>query len=415
MPSKRQNSQPQNRRKSSQHDEPSLQNLFVACLPREVNNDSLLELFAPFNAVSATVMLNVVTGKSKGFGFVVFDRDEDGDAAMNYYADRVVNLSGVPPFTMHISPSKFNGKTILMESPYIFLRNIPSTLPKYELRHFLKRFGNVLRIQRKEDDQSNGGLLLLMVQYSTVDEAKEAIHSCHGFVLFPELSTVPVLAKFADASTVKNQTRKSRAAANRSPALSSIDGATTPSSQTRSPSHTPQHGGIEGFSLDQYQFPAVYNRTPQDEETDQNDTTQVFNERVMEELQLDAGVPSALGAIYPPRALSTVALMPILGAQRNDDSRRGSEEWNSAYTSPTTKSARKNSLAGSVDQGLWFRNDPYKEEGVVVVQSPPQYELNQQQATGGSLSSSGYVRSPTLMNSSLNKRNSLSSPPAPVY
>jgi RNA recognition motif-containing protein len=57
--------------------------LFVGSLPWATNDQALEDLFKEFGAVvSAKVIMDRETGRSKGFGFVEFDDDEAGKAAI---------------------------------------------------------------------------------------------------------------------------------------------------------------------------------------------------------------------------------------------------------------------------------------------------------------------------------------------
>lgn len=56
--------------------------VFVGGLPFTTTDDELKELFAAHGAVaSASVVRDRDTGRSKGFGFVEFENDEEGKAA----------------------------------------------------------------------------------------------------------------------------------------------------------------------------------------------------------------------------------------------------------------------------------------------------------------------------------------------
>lgn len=56
--------------------------LFVGGLPFSTTDDELAELFAPHGTVaSAKVITDRDTGRSKGFGFVEFENDDEGKAA----------------------------------------------------------------------------------------------------------------------------------------------------------------------------------------------------------------------------------------------------------------------------------------------------------------------------------------------
>jgi len=57
--------------------------LFIGNLPFSTTNDSLGEFFAQYGEVmSAAVVKDRATGRSKGFGFVEFDDDAAADAAI---------------------------------------------------------------------------------------------------------------------------------------------------------------------------------------------------------------------------------------------------------------------------------------------------------------------------------------------
>lgn len=52
--------------------------LFVGNLPFAMNHDQLMDIFKPFGeVVSANIVADKFSGRSKGFGFVEFVNDED--------------------------------------------------------------------------------------------------------------------------------------------------------------------------------------------------------------------------------------------------------------------------------------------------------------------------------------------------
>lgn len=57
--------------------------LFVGGLPFSVDDQELQEMFEAYGTVgSAKIITDRETGKSRGFGFVEFPTDSDGDAAI---------------------------------------------------------------------------------------------------------------------------------------------------------------------------------------------------------------------------------------------------------------------------------------------------------------------------------------------
>jgi RNA recognition motif-containing protein len=59
-------------------------NIIVLNLPRDITSNALAELFKPHgNIVSCEIMLDKVTGTSKGFGFVEMKTVAEGKAAIS--------------------------------------------------------------------------------------------------------------------------------------------------------------------------------------------------------------------------------------------------------------------------------------------------------------------------------------------
>ena len=57
--------------------------LFIGNLPYQTTNEDLGEFFAQYGEVmSAAVIMDRATGRSKGFGFVEMTNDEEADAAI---------------------------------------------------------------------------------------------------------------------------------------------------------------------------------------------------------------------------------------------------------------------------------------------------------------------------------------------
>jgi RNA recognition motif-containing protein len=62
----------------------TIKKLFVGSLPWGVDNQKLQDLFAPFGEVTeAVVLMDKMTGRSRGFGFVTMADDAAADEAVN--------------------------------------------------------------------------------------------------------------------------------------------------------------------------------------------------------------------------------------------------------------------------------------------------------------------------------------------
>ena len=76
--------------------------LFVGGLPFATTDDELKEMFAAHGTVaSATVVKDRDSGRSKGFGFVEFENDEEGMAA-----EKALNGTEVGGRTISVAKSR---------------------------------------------------------------------------------------------------------------------------------------------------------------------------------------------------------------------------------------------------------------------------------------------------------------------
>ena len=78
-------------------------NIYISNLSFDVNDSDLRELFEEYGAVSsAKVITDKFSGKSRGFGFVEMNSDEEGQKAIEElnqaeYDGKVINVSVAKP------------------------------------------------------------------------------------------------------------------------------------------------------------------------------------------------------------------------------------------------------------------------------------------------------------------------------
>jgi cold-inducible RNA-binding protein len=76
--------------------------LFVGGLPYSTGDDEMMAAFAQHGSVaSAVVVKDRETGKSKGFGFVEYENDDEGKAA-----EQALNGSTLGGRTISVSPAR---------------------------------------------------------------------------------------------------------------------------------------------------------------------------------------------------------------------------------------------------------------------------------------------------------------------
>lgn len=212
----------------------SYENLFVTKLPRELTDADLMAIFANYKPQSAKVMLDAASGKSKGFGFVLF---ETADAGINAYKElnQAVVQYRAHSFPLVIYPSKHDGKIANKANRALYIRNIPLTVAQEEVVKFLKSFGNLSYYAMREGSHGNM-VWVVYAEYETIEEAENALNLLHGSVqYFP--GGVPLLAKFSDTEDAKKARRLRREMARDAAVPSPIitTGMATPWAESASP------------------------------------------------------------------------------------------------------------------------------------------------------------------------------------
>lgn len=222
----------------------SYQNLFIAKIPHDATDADLMRVFARYNPVSAKVMLDAASGTSKGFGFVLFNTEEEGMMAHKALDRTTAEVNG-RTFTVNACPSKYDARVASHHSPSLYIRNIPRSHPQEEVDKLLNSFGRVVSSILR--DEPNGyPVWVIYVRYERQQDADAALNALHNnHQLFPGCE-VPVLAKYAKQ---KSQNQSGGHHATNSPQ----DGAwpTPPSSGL----HLPDHFG-SGFGSPQYDSPS---------------------------------------------------------------------------------------------------------------------------------------------------------------
>ncbi|CAD2218061.1 RNA-binding protein [Angomonas deanei] len=156
-------------------------------------------------------MLDAATGKSKGFGFVLFSSEEEGKAAYDALNRKGVRCCG-HNFTLVIYPSEHDGKNADVASRALYIRNVPLSATKEQIEVFLNSFGHLTYCAIREDHYGNP-VWVIYAEYETLEAAKNALSKIHGNNTFFQ-NSVPLLAKFEDTNYAKVERRKRREESN---------------------------------------------------------------------------------------------------------------------------------------------------------------------------------------------------------
>jgi hypothetical protein len=173
-------------------------------------------LFAPYGHIlSAKIMLDVNTGLSRGFGFVMFGTDGKGRTGTESECLAVQEMNGKPVGASHIltvQKSLHDGRQALIASNVVYVRNLPRTVDEQQATAFFQQFGTVVSCTVRPDNTfhntGKGTCNLASIVFTTVDAAREAIKAAHGKRGILGCATT-ILAKFGDTPESR-ELKKSR-------------------------------------------------------------------------------------------------------------------------------------------------------------------------------------------------------------
>lgn len=189
-------------------------NLFVAALSNDVTDEMLFAAFSPFGKIlTCKVMLDIHTGVSRGFGFVLFENAEDAARALTSRQGSQLGQKRI-----HVSVANTNGFSGLQQTPKMYVRNVPKALSLEFLRTFFLQFGDIVRINFRDDQtQINAPpehraylatTTIIFLEYKTSEQAEAAVKATHNSRPWPELNmVVPLLSKPAETSQMRNERR----------------------------------------------------------------------------------------------------------------------------------------------------------------------------------------------------------------
>jgi RNA recognition motif-containing protein len=175
-------------------------NIFVSGFSVDFDDDALLRLFAPVGKVlNAKVMLDVDTGASKGFGFVLFEQEESAEAAVAKFDGAVIGGC-----KFRVAVSRHDAENVLIETNRMHVRNVPHDVSDGQLNDHFRQFGTVVQLRSELDVSFTPPRRIVTVKFSDFDSVTAAVNGTHGKKLFPQC-VVPLLAKPSEPRGMKKR------------------------------------------------------------------------------------------------------------------------------------------------------------------------------------------------------------------
>lgn len=227
-----------------QKDTPS-RNLFIAGFKAGMNDDALRELFQPFGSIeSAKVMLDIHTGASRGFAFVLYVRLEDAVRARSSMNGRLVSLgndalaesappSPVDQFRLTVDFAKHDAFNVVTRSTKVYCRNIPSTMAEADIINAIESVvgrGTIVTIAVLPDSTRSPALFdrrrgpqpalnpqgerssgnVAFIEFATLDIAQLAVDRTYRMRFDGPGSQGPLMTKYAETAEVRSERKKRR-------------------------------------------------------------------------------------------------------------------------------------------------------------------------------------------------------------
>eukprot|EP00672_Neobodo_designis_P005582 CAMPEP_0174878014 /NCGR_PEP_ID=MMETSP1114-20130205/82545_1 /TAXON_ID=312471 /ORGANISM="Neobodo designis, Strain CCAP 1951/1" /LENGTH=574 /DNA_ID=CAMNT_0016113401 /DNA_START=322 /DNA_END=2046 /DNA_ORIENTATION=- len=213
-------------------------NLVVCQLPRSVDTKMLRAIFSEFGElVTALVMMDVQSGKSRGFGFVWFKERDDAKRAMEAMNGRELEEGR----KLKVFPSEHPDG--LSEAPAIDVLNFPAAVAHTQGRRIFAQYGTVVRYEIAPLDGrasgSGSGLAnpntTVTVEFSSVLEARAAVNALHGVreIAFETLNVnlnLPLVTKYLISGAHRPASRAGGPGSRMSP---NVSGTSNPQAQMR--------------------------------------------------------------------------------------------------------------------------------------------------------------------------------------
>jgi RNA recognition motif-containing protein len=119
----------------------SCRKLFVGGLTWETTRENLIEYFSQFGTIEDVIIkIDFNTGRSRGFGFVLFENKDAIDKIFSI-SEHSINGKSIDP-----KPAKHKGSSPIRK---IFIGGLDPSVPEPEIRQYFGKYGKVIFCSKK--------------------------------------------------------------------------------------------------------------------------------------------------------------------------------------------------------------------------------------------------------------------------
>jgi hypothetical protein len=186
-------------------------NLLVRYLDHAVDDAQLRRFFVQFGEVtSSMVMRDILTGESRGFGFVRFACHNDAARAMAEADGKKIGGKAVNVLWAKQQHDMAPAGQDRLKMNKLFLRNVPMDVTEEQLAALVSVYGTVAEVSLHNDKISAAchapSRRIAFIVFTTEGAAEAALHAVHNTCPFRSCYDVPLMAKLSEDYKAKSST-----------------------------------------------------------------------------------------------------------------------------------------------------------------------------------------------------------------
>jgi RNA recognition motif-containing protein len=135
-------------------------------------------------------MINLQTGRSKGFGFVRFATLEEAQAAITGLNGRRVDSKRLLAKFAESREKQDRASTLL------YIKRLPLTTDQHHVVALFAKFGEIIQVWPHTLDSSDPQFWRCVIEYSTIEAAAAAVTGMNNQIIMPGSS--PIHVSYAD-------------------------------------------------------------------------------------------------------------------------------------------------------------------------------------------------------------------------
>ncbi|GAA5899601.1 hypothetical protein JCM5296_006955 [Sporobolomyces johnsonii] len=228
-------------------------NLYIKNVPLEVEAEEFRGIFEPFGKVTSAVITTDSEGKSKGFGFVNYEKHEDAAKAVEalhekdykgqqLYVARAQRKSEREEELKKSYEQKKYEQTLKYQGVNLYVKNLDDDVDEDKLRAEFEPFGQITSCKIMSDDKgaSKG---FGFVCFSAPDEATKAVTELNGKMI----GTKPLYVSLAQRKDVRKQQLEAQVAQRNQIRSQQLQAAGIPGIPPYMPGAPMYYGGPAGY------------------------------------------------------------------------------------------------------------------------------------------------------------------------